>query len=596
MVFTDQQSRCAPVSVLVLTKNEQVNLADCLRSLSFSDDVVVLDSFSTDRTVQIAESFDNVRVVQRPFDTWSKHSNWALDNIDFKHPWVYYSDADEMVTPELRDEILAQVSAPDQPHAAFRLRYRNMFRGSWLRHGGIYPVWILRLFRPDKVRYEDREVNAHPVVDGSTGELREHFIHRSFNKGLAPWFAKHNSYSEMESHEALRVRELPLGGLLRDMFGRDRAARRRAVKNLSFRLPGRSVLRFVYMYIARLGLLDGGAGFHYAAMISMYEYWTALKIREHRKRWQQATDDLAAKMQQQDADAAPPGSIDVIIPTFNEAHHIDEAVRNASQIGNVFVVDSRSTDDTQRLARDAGATVVEHAFEGYARQKNWALDHLPLTGKWVFILDADERLTPALRDEILDLVAADEPVDGLVVNRMMLFMGRPILHGGLYPSWNMRLFRRGKARYESRSVHEHMLCDGPVRSLSHPMLHIRRETVSEYIDKHIHYAELESDEWVKRKLGRSEGAKPHKLFSHMLGHRQWLRRHVWPHLPWRPLWRFIYMYIARMGMLDGRAGWDLACLMASYEYMISLLYDEKLARLDEDEPLTASLDGAVARR
>jgi glycosyltransferase involved in cell wall biosynthesis len=548
MGLTNHQSRCARVSVLVLTKNEQVNIAACLASLSFSDDIVVLDSCSTDQTVQIAESFDNVRVVQRPFDTWSKHSNWALDNIDFKHPWVYYSDADEIVTPQLRDEIIAKVNDPDQQHAAFRLRYRNMFRGRWLRHGGIYPVWILRLYRPEKVRYEDREVNAHPVVDGSTGELQEHFIHQSFNKGLIPWLTKHNSYSEMESHEALRVRKLPLRGLLRDLWEGDRAVRRRAVKNLSFRLPGRAMVRFVYMYLLRWGVFDGGAGFHYAAMISMYEYWITLKMRERGRDWHCDTQQIADKLLSSNNDTAgEPGPIDVIIPTFNEADHIVAAVKNA-------------------------------------KQKNWGLDHLPLTGKWVFILDADERLTPDLRDEIMALVAEDAPYDGLVINRMMLFMGRRILHGGLYPSWNLRLFKRGKARYEQRSVHEHMVCDGPVKSLRHPMLHIRRETISQYIAKHIRYADLESDEWIKRKLGRSEGAQPHRLFSRMLGHRQWLRRHIWPHLPWRPLWRFLYMYIVRLGILDGRAGWDMACLMASYEYIISLLYHEKMNRLESKPP------------
>lgn len=274
--------------------------------------------------------------------------------------------------------------------------------------------------------------------------------------------------------------------------------------------------------------------------------------------------------------------IEVLIPTFNEAEHIVEAVANARQLGPVFVLDSLSSDGTQELARQAGATVVEHAFEGYARQKNWAMDHLPFQGQWLFILDADERITPALRDEVLAVAANDaEPqaaADGYFVNRLMIFMGREIRHGGLYPSWNLRFFRRGKARYEDRSVHEHMICDGATAYLRHLMLHIRRESITQYIAKHIRYADLESDEWIKRRLGQSQGAHPYQLFSSMLGHRQWLRRTVWPRLPWRPLWRFLYMYVVRLGFLDGRAGWSMAMLMASYEYMISLLYDEKLAR------------------
>ncbi|MCC6581615.1 MAG: glycosyltransferase family 2 protein [Phycisphaeraceae bacterium] len=270
--------------------------------------------------------------------------------------------------------------------------------------------------------------------------------------------------------------------------------------------------------------------------------------------------------------------VDVLIPTFNEATHIAAAVTNAKQVGKVFVLDSCSTDGTQELARQAGAVVVEHPWEGYAKQKNWGLDNLPWEGRWVFILDADERLTPKLRHEVLRVAGEDPPIDGYYVNRLMVFMGRPIRHGGLYPSWNLRFFRRGKARYEDRSVHEHMICDGQTAYLRHHMLHIRRETVSQYLAKHIRYADLESDEWVKRKLGHSQVAKPGVLFRDVLRVRQWVRREIWPSVPARPMWRFLYMYLFRVGFLDGRAGLSLASLMASYEYMISLLYEDKLVR------------------
>jgi glycosyltransferase involved in cell wall biosynthesis len=271
-------------------------------------------------------------------------------------------------------------------------------------------------------------------------------------------------------------------------------------------------------------------------------------------------------------------AIDVVIPTLNEAGHIAEAVANARKVGRVFVLDSLSTDGTQELARRAGATVIEHAFEGYARQKNWGLTNLPMTGKWVFILDADERITPDLRAELFRTAADPKAAEGYFINRIMLFMGRPVRHGGLYPSWNLRFFQRGKCHYEDRSVHEHMLCEGRTEYLRHPMLHIRRETMNQYIAKHIRYADLESDEWVKRKLGMAAGAAPSRLFRDLLRVRQWLRREVWPVLPGRPFWRFFYMYFVRFGFLDGGVGWHLAMLMASYEYMISLLYHDKLAR------------------
>jgi glycosyltransferase involved in cell wall biosynthesis len=284
--------------------------------------------------------------------------------------------------------------------------------------------------------------------------------------------------------------------------------------------------------------------------------------------------------------------VEVLIPTLNERSHIAEAVASGLQIGPVFVLDSCSTDGTQEIAGGAGATVVEHAWEGYARQKNWGLDNLPWQGGpegWIFILDADERITPPLAQEILRVTAAQQETVGYFVNRVVLFMGRAIRHGGLYPSWNLRFFQSGRCRYEDRAVHEHMVADGPTGYLKHEMLHIRRETISEYLRKHIVYADLESDEWVKRRLGMGGGARTGSLFRDTLRYRQWMRRHIWPRTPMRPLLRFMYMYAIRLGVLDGRAGFHIALLMASYEYMISLLYRDKLLAARQtravDEPL-----------
>lgn len=582
-----------PPSILILTKNEEVNIEACLRTLEFSDDIVVLDSYSDDRTLELARRFPNVRIVQRKFDTWSRHSNWALEHIEFKHPWVYYSDADERVTPELREEILRVVNDPAASPVAYRLRYKNMFLGRWLRWGGVYPVWIIRLFRPDKIRYEDREVNAHPVVQGVLGDLREHFIHYSFNKGLIPWFAKHNSYSEMEAKEAVRVRQTSLWSRLVLLRSRQPGVARRALKDLSFFLPFRGFVRFLYMYAARLGFLNGRAGLLYASMISMYEYWIELKIAERERGWRDATEREVRRLLTDPDHATPPGPpadaqgvplIDVMIPTFNEAAHIRETVENARQLGPVHVLDSLSTDGTQELARAAGANVVEHRFESYSKQKNWGLEHLPFRGKWVFILDADERVTPELRDEMVRIARGADAAAGYYVNRVVVFMGRQIRNGGLYPSWNLRFFRRGACTYEDRSVHEHMLCNGPTAYMSGLMVHIRRESIQDYITKHVRYADMESDEWVKLARREGGGAEPARLFKDALAFRQFLRRKVWPVLPFKAFIRFVYMYLFRLGILDGRAGWHLSQLMASYEFMTSLLYTDKTTPREPGEP------------
>ncbi len=283
-----------PPSVLILTKNEDANIEQCLRSVSFSDDIVVLDSFSDDRTVEIASKFPNVRVVQRTFDTEYLQRNFGFESISYKHPWVYVCDADERIPDDLRDELIRAVSDPANTHSALRIRYKNYFLGKWIKRSSGYPVWIIRLVRPEKVRYEKRATNVHPIVEGSTGSLRSHFNHYSFNSGLRRWFDKHNFYSDREAYEAVQVRKLGVGKA-GSLFARDPMARRRAFKNAAFFLKGRAFWRFLFQYILKFGFLDGVAGFHYCAMISMYEYWIELKIHEQERSWRERTEDVVKR-------------------------------------------------------------------------------------------------------------------------------------------------------------------------------------------------------------------------------------------------------------------------------------------------------------
>lgn len=264
------------VSALILTLNEESNLDACLDSLAWCDDIVVLDSFSTDRTVEIAKA-RGARVVQRAFDNWSAHQNWAVKNIEFKHPWVLYLDADERCDPELRDESLGRAT-PNAVESAFRIRRKDFYMGRWLKRAQLYPSWFVRLFRPDRIRYE-RLVNPIPVVDGSIGVFDSHILHYPFSHGISHWIARHNKYSDMEAIEAMKVfdgERAPLGQLL----SFDPIDRRRALKDVFFRLPARPLVKFVYYYFWRRGFLDGKPGFTYATLQAIYEYLIACKHRE----------------------------------------------------------------------------------------------------------------------------------------------------------------------------------------------------------------------------------------------------------------------------------------------------------------------------
>lgn len=268
-----------PVSVLILTKDEEVNIGACLETVRFSDDVVVYDSHSTDRTVEIAETFPNVRVIKRPFDNWSSHQNWAVQNIEFRHPWVLYIDADERVDEEMRKEV-SRAADPASGASAFRMRRKDMFMGRWLRHAQIYPTWFTRMFRPEKIRYE-RLVNPIAVVDGPTQDLASHIMHYPFSKGVHHWLERHNSYSMFEAKELLKV----VGGQRaprKDVLSRDPAKKRAALKDIFFSLPFRPQVKWAYYVFWRRAFLDGRAGMIYARLQYMYEYMIVFKARELR--------------------------------------------------------------------------------------------------------------------------------------------------------------------------------------------------------------------------------------------------------------------------------------------------------------------------
>lgn len=267
-----------PVSVFILTLNEEANLRDCVASLSWSDDITVLDSGSTDRTREVAAEL-GCKVLTRPFDNWAAHQNWALTNIPFKHPWVYYSDADERVPPELRDELLAVADNPADPNVAYFLGPKNFFMGRWLKHC-YAPVPILRFMRPGKVRYE-RLVNPTPVIDGPHGYLRGLFDHYNFSKGIGPWWEKHVKYADAEAKEGVKLPR-PNLALLKELFVGDRATRRKALKRLSFALPMRPFLKFAYLFLLKGGWRDGSPGLTYCTMQSIYEYMIVLRMRELR--------------------------------------------------------------------------------------------------------------------------------------------------------------------------------------------------------------------------------------------------------------------------------------------------------------------------
>lgn len=265
------------ISILILTKNEERDLPGCLESVAWSDDIHVFDSLSDDATVAIARKH-GANVTQRPFDNWAAHQNWGLAHIRFRHPWVFYIDADERVTPELRDAMMGAVrNSGDE--VAFRVSRRDYFMGGWLKHVQASPFY-LRLFRPEKMRYE-RLVNPVSIPDGPTGQLVGHLDHFPFSKGLSHWLARHNNYSSLEAQQILDNRGRNEDFSLRKAFTtRDFHQRRFHQKELFYRLPLRPAIKFLILYGFKRGFLDGRAGLTYAMLQAIYEYMIVLKTRE----------------------------------------------------------------------------------------------------------------------------------------------------------------------------------------------------------------------------------------------------------------------------------------------------------------------------
>ncbi len=284
-----------PVSVVILTLNEEKNIATCLESCRWCDDVHVLDSGSTDRTQDIAREW-GAQVHVNSFVSFGLQRNWVIDNIPCKHPWHFHLDADERFTPALVAEML-RLLGPDGKGSrlsAYFVPSKLIFREKWLRHSGGYPTYQMRLFHFGKCRFVDFGHSQREDCAGEIGWMVNPYLHYAFSKGMADWFRKHNDYSTTESREAVTVRRRGLS--FAGMGSPDAVTRGQALKNLGFFFRARDVFRFIYMYLPRVGWLDAVPGFHYCMMMSSYEYWIELKIREQELGWSNRTTAYAERL------------------------------------------------------------------------------------------------------------------------------------------------------------------------------------------------------------------------------------------------------------------------------------------------------------
>ncbi len=253
----------------------------------------------------------------------------------------------------------------------------------------------------------------------------------------------------------------------------------------------------------------------------------------------------------------------MIIPVRNEAHNLRRCLESLKSAGEIYVIDSNSTDNTVAIAASYGAKVVQfHYAGGWPKKRQWAMDTLPIAEDWILLLDADEVLTPELENQISSAIQ-DPQTDGYYIALQMYFLGRQLRHSGA-SFWKLSLFRKGLGRFECRlhdqdasmadmEVHEHVIVNGTTRKLSRPLIHHNVESLSRYILKHNEYSNWEARVWLDGSRDKNgEDIEP-SLWGTQAQRRRWLRRRFLG-LPGSPFLFFIYKYLFSLGFLDGVPG------------------------------------------
>jgi len=247
-------------------------------------------------------------------------------------------------------------------------------------------------------------------------------------------------------------------------------------------------------------------------------------------------------------------TLSVVVVTLNEEERIRECLDSVAWADEVVVVDAESQDKTAAIAREATDQVIVRPWPGFAAQKNFGLEQA--SGEWILSLDADETVSPALRAEITAVLERGGAAAGYAVPRRNVFWGRWVRHGGLYPDWQIRLFRRGKGRFIDRAVHESVTIEGDVARLRGHLEHRSYRDVGDFLARADRYTSLAADEWVA-------AGRPSRPLVDMVA---------------RPAGRFLSMYVARAGFLDGWRGFLLATLYAYYVLMRSAKIWERTKR------------------
>lgn len=266
------------VSIVILTKNEEKDLPGALTAIEWCDDIHVLDSGSTDSTLDIAREH-NAKISYNAFKSFGQQRNYALDHLNIAHEWILFLDADEVVTKEFKTAIFEAMEIEGEEVAGFYCCWKMILDGKWLKRCDNFPKWQFRLLRKGRARFTDfGHGQKEDMVDGEIKFIKEPYLHFGFSKGWTYWIERHNRYSSQEA--MARTIAIPP---FKNIFSKYSSKRNPALKSWLSKMPGWPFLRFFQAYIINMGFMEGVPGFIYCANMSYYEFLIQLKIREHKR-------------------------------------------------------------------------------------------------------------------------------------------------------------------------------------------------------------------------------------------------------------------------------------------------------------------------
>lgn len=519
----------APVSVVIITKNEERNIEDCLRSSLWADEIILVDDDSTDATREIASKYTD-KIFQRKMDNEGRHRNWAYAQAS--NDWVLSLDADERITPELAEEVTDLVGAEPELKA-YTIPRRNHIGKYWLRHGGEYPAAQLRLFLKDEFKYEEAEVHPRAFLDGDCGHLKGDIIHYS-----------HDDFSDyvrsLDSHTSLEARKWHL------------TKRKMSLGHAIWRALDRCFYRRLWR---KKAYKDGVYGITVAGFSGMYQILSWLKV------WELETKDEREKSANYLKNAAsaeklPPEGRDklsVVVITKNASDKIRNCMESVKWVDEIIIVDGGSTDGTVEIAREYTDKIIDSKFAGFDKERNKGAE--AATGDWVLELDADEVVTAEFKARLITMLTKDDP-EGHVsykFRRKNIFLGRPMMRGGWY-HYSAHLFKKGFAYYEG-DIHEKLIVNGTQGKMEEGVEHYPFLSVSEFIKRQNRYTTLQASEMYKENPDISE-------------------KEVLYNLKTRPRKLFRKMYIKKKGFTEGMHGLMFSILFAWVHYVKWLKYWE----------------------